>query len=407
MSSRVSPAETAEQPSFGRRPAHTVNCGRRQFRISPLALWTSASIVTAMTLWTAGSATYFAFRDDMIGGLLTRQGAMQREYEDRITQLRAQIDRQSSRQLLDQEQVEQRIEQLTRRQSTLETRATALNGLPETPAAKARPVIAKPAQPTAEPSAPVVLDRQSELRPGERSRRIALKITRLEESLDRVEAQQNASLLALEDVYGAKALRMRGVLAEIGIDLKKLPSPNQPAGLGGPFVPLTSREANAFERQLQRVQAARHSLDSLSRTLVNVPVRKPLNGELETSSGFGVRVDPFFRAPALHSGLDFRAAPGEPVRVTAAGKVINASWSGGYGRMVEVDHGNGLTTRYGHLSAILVTEDQVVKVGQVIGRVGSTGRSTGPHLHYETRIDGEPVDPIRFLRAGMRLEDRH
>ena len=94
---------------------------------------------------------------------------------------------------------------------------------------------------------------------------------------------------------------------------------------------------------------------------------------------------------------------GDPVRATANGKVINSGWSGGYGRMVEIDHGNGLSTRYGHLSQIDVKVGDVVKIGQVIGEVGSTGRSTGPHLHYETRIDGEAVDPQKFLRAGVRL----
>ena len=95
---------------------------------------------------------------------------------------------------------------------------------------------------------------------------------------------------------------------------------------------------------------------------------------------------------------------GEPVRATADGKVTAAGWSGGYGRVVDVDHGNGLSTRYGHLSSIDVQVGQSVRMGQVIGRVGSTGRSTGPHLHYETRVRGQAVDPQKFLRAGQRLE---
>lgn len=134
-----------------------------------------------------------------------------------------------------------------------------------------------------------------------------------------------------------------------------------------------------------------------------MPYRKPVVGNVEFSSGFGVRSDPFLGRPAMHTGLDFRASTGDPVRVTANGKVVNAGWAGGYGRMVEVDHGNGLSTRYGHLSQINVKVGEIVKIGQVIGEVGSTGRSTGPHLHYETRIDGEAVDPQKFLRAGVRL----
>jgi murein DD-endopeptidase MepM/ murein hydrolase activator NlpD len=126
-------------------------------------------------------------------------------------------------------------------------------------------------------------------------------------------------------------------------------------------------------------------------------------GQVEFTSGFGIRSDPFLGRPAMHTGLDFRASSGDPVRATAYGKVITAGWQGGYGKMVEIDHGNTLTTRYGHLSEIGVKVGDIVRIGQVIGAVGSTGRSTGPHLHYETRIDGDAVDPQKFLRAGVRL----
>src|SRR5262249_19705907 len=177
-----------------------------------------------------------------------------------------------------------------------------------------------------------------------------------------------------------------------------------PAATGGPFVPVSPRgDGGAFERQLYRISLSRAQVDHLDRAMVAVPIRKPLSGEIEMTSGFGVRMDPFFRSLAMHTGVDMRANSGEPVHATAAGKVTSAGWSGGYGRMVEVDHGNGLSTRYGHLSAIEVSEGQMVRVGQVVGRVGSTGRSTGPHLHYETRVDGDAVDPQKFLRAALRL----
>ena len=106
----------------------------------------------------------------------------------------------------------------------------------------------------------------------------------------------------------------------------------------------------------------------------------------------------------MHTGLDFRAEYGAPVRASGAGQVIAAEYAGGYGNMVEIDHGNGVSTRYGHLASIAVSPGEAIAAGVIVGRAGSTGRSTGPHLHYETRIDGEPVDPQRFLRAGARLE---
>ena len=133
-------------------------------------------------------------------------------------------------------------------------------------------------------------------------------------------------------------------------------------------------------------------------------MRKPLAGELQMTSTFGYRPGPLPGRPALHSGVDFREEYGEPARATAAGVVTVAGPNGGYGNMVEIDHGGGLATRYAHLSAISVTPGQQVAPGAVVGRVGSTGRSTGPHLHYEVRIDGEAVDPLRFLRAASALD---
>lgn len=428
--SRTSGRTRKGEPGFGKRRDYTIGHAGRQFRLGPMAFWGGAALVFAMVLWTAGTATYFAFRDDLLTRLIARQADMQYAYEDRIAELRSQIDRLTSRQLLDQEQVEQRIEQLTRRQSTLESRSTALTGLPDAaPTGSIRPGPRAPGRvdPAAGKPSPIkdtvivapapeqhsslesrIIAPRAQLLPsGPKAHGISGALARIEESLDRVEARQSAVLLAMEDKYDAKARKLRGVLADLGVDLRKIAATPAPAGIGGPLVPVAARaDTSAFERQLHRVQLARLHIDRLGKALTAVPVRKPLAGELDNSSGFGVRLDPFIRAPAMHSGLDFRAQTGEPVRATAAGTVVTSGWSGGYGRMVEIDHGNGFSTRYGHLSEILVKEDQVVRPGQIIGRVGTTGRSTGPHLHYETRIDGDAVDPHKFLRAGLRLGEK-
>jgi murein DD-endopeptidase MepM/ murein hydrolase activator NlpD len=213
-----------------------------------------------------------------------------------------------------------------------------------------------------------------------------------------------AALSAVEDGMESRVRRMRGVFTDLGLDMPQLEAATPRAGMGGPFVPVKlGPDAGAFERLLYRINVTRAQVERLNRTLALVPYRKPVIGEVEFTSGFGVRSDPFLGRPAMHTGLDFRAASGDPVRATANGKVVSSGWAGGYGRMVEIDHGNGLSTRYGHLSEIGVRVGDSIKIGQVIGAVGSTGRSTGPHLHYETRIEGEAVDPQKFLRAGVRL----
>ncbi len=137
-------------------------------------------------------------------------------------------------------------------------------------------------------------------------------------------------------------------------------------------------------------------------TARKLPYGNPAPGR-EITSSFGTRLDPFFNRPALHAGIDFRSDIGAPVRASGAGRVITAGYSGGYGNMVEIDHGQGLTSRYGHLSRISVSEGDTISLGQKIGEAGNTGRSTGPHLHYEVRRDGTALDPMRFVTAGTKL----
>jgi murein DD-endopeptidase MepM/ murein hydrolase activator NlpD len=136
--------------------------------------------------------------------------------------------------------------------------------------------------------------------------------------------------------------------------------------------------------------------------LVSVPSQKPVQDSRYTSF-FGVRVDPFRGTAAMHPGLDMAAPTGTPVYATADGTVGRAERAGGYGNLVQLEHGKGLETRYGHLSQILVHDGQSVHRGDVIGLVGSTGRSTGSHLHYEVRIDGRAVNPMPFLQTADYL----
>jgi murein DD-endopeptidase MepM/ murein hydrolase activator NlpD len=129
-----------------------------------------------------------------------------------------------------------------------------------------------------------------------------------------------------------------------------------------------------------------------------VPSSKPL-GTATFTSGYGVRSDPFRGQAAMHAGIDLAAPTGTAVYATADGVIDHASWEGGYGNMVEINHGKGLQTRFGHLSRILVQNGQMVHRGDLIALVGSSGRSTGPHLHYEVRMDGHAVNPLPYLQS--------
>jgi murein DD-endopeptidase MepM/ murein hydrolase activator NlpD len=165
------------------------------------------------------------------------------------------------------------------------------------------------------------------------------------------------------------------------------------AGVGGPF----ETAGNATFKQLFN---SWKKLDQLQDGVIAIPSDKPVRSLVAFSSGFGVRSDPFQRGAAFHPGIDLSGPSGTPIYATAEGTVLRAGWnSGGYGNLVEVDHGRGIATRYGHLSAILVRAGDHITRGQVIGRMGSTGRSTGNHLHYEVRIDGRAVNPIPFMKS--------
>jgi murein DD-endopeptidase MepM/ murein hydrolase activator NlpD len=431
---RASPRRPAPShavaPAAQRQGGYTLVHAGKQVRFGPVAFWIVVGTVTVLGMWSAATATYFAFRDDVLTRLIARQAEMQYAYEDRIAELRARVDRTTSRQLLDQEQFDQKLEQIMRRQTTLESRATALGAIPDTSVTgsirmPSRGAAAGEAGSSGTPKPSPISDTVIFVAPPDREARLESRapivpaaqpnqfakvrgvdnvLVRLQTSLDKVESRQIAALGAVEDGMESRVRRMRGVFSDLGLDMAQLEAATPRAAMGGPYVPVKlSADAGAFERQLYRINITRAQVERLNRTLALVPYRKPVVGEVEFTSGFGVRSDPFLGRPAMHTGLDFRAATGDPVRATANGKVVSSGWSGGYGRMVEVDHGNGLSTRYGHLSEINVRVGDQVRIGQVIGAVGSTGRSTGPHLHYETRVDGEAVDPQKFLRAGVRL----
>jgi murein DD-endopeptidase MepM/ murein hydrolase activator NlpD len=195
----------------------------------------------------------------------------------------------------------------------------------------------------------------------------------------------NSRVEAVEDT-SRKLAEKSGVISEQAI----LP------GTGGPALPLDAESLAVLEAKMNELERNIKSYEKVLRERGYTPSVWPVVGKLE--SGFGGRRNPFGGSSyEFHSGQDIEAAPGDPVVAGASGKVMFTGWQNGYGQLVVIDHGGGVTTRYGHLSHIDVSNGQTVGRSEFIGRVGSTGRSTGPHLHYEIRINDQPVNPLQYL----------
>jgi murein DD-endopeptidase MepM/ murein hydrolase activator NlpD len=184
-------------------------------------------------------------------------------------------------------------------------------------------------------------------------------------------------------------------------------------GRGGPFIPADTPSFTYLNQMMDRLDEMsdyRSDVFTLSESnlleskieSLSLPSIQPVAGPI--GSGFGFRVDPFTGRAALHTGLDFPVAIGTPIRAAAGGVVISTLNLPSYGQMVEIDHGNRLHTRYAHSSKILVRTGQMIRRGDVVALVGSTGRSTGPHLHFEVLFDGVPQNPAKFLARGNKPE---
>ncbi|RWK08587.1 M23 family metallopeptidase [Mesorhizobium sp.] len=413
---------------FGRRKEpHTVIIARgneiKHFTIRP---WLAAFIGSALAAIAIGyllATSYLVLRDDLIGATTARQARMQQAYEDRISALRAQVDRITSRQLLDQQLMETKVSELLARQTQLSQRhgrlgpileraesevgdapaaadtttkpdehADATGGLSQTSTYSVASLSAGDTRPFSlwsTRSDP--LDSETA---ADRADRLFVSINA---SLKAIESQQLTRITTLADNAYKNADAISQALEAAGLPVDAELDKND---VGGPLVPLDS--SLIFDSKVKELDEALDALDQIKKEARKLPLTNPAPGHAMTSP-FGVRTDPILGTAALHTGMDFRAPIGMPAKVTAAGIVTKAGWNGGYGRMVEVDHGNGFATRYGHLSEIDVAVGQKLAAGDVIGKTGSSGRSTGPHLHYEVRHDGEAVDPLRFLAVGKKV----
>lgn len=225
-------------------------------------------------------------------------------------------------------------------------------------------------------------------------------------ALARIEARQIAFVERLTRLADRRAASAADRIRKLGMNPgAMLASMDDPGAMGGPFIALATGADGSLDPRFRRLGLSLARMSTLERGLAGIPQVMPARLEY-ISSGFGYRSDPFNGSPAFHAGLDFKGPIGAPIHAAAKGVVSFVGVRQGYGNVVEIDHGHGLVTRYAHMSAFRARIGQPITAGDVIGAIGSTGRSTGPHLHFEVRINDRAVDPRPFLEAGSHVYEK-
>ncbi|MEF2545697.1 peptidoglycan DD-metalloendopeptidase family protein [Aurantimonas sp. E1-2-R+4] len=440
-------AASKHRRTFGEyREPHTIIIARgeqvRHFTVGRRSLLLGTAFAALISLTIVAAPTWFLMQDDIAARLTARQAQIRQDYEQRIASLRSQLDTVTSRQMISQKIVETKVDVLLDQQEELTARYDKLRPLYER-AQEVGVALASIPLPTPNPRLEVadlpmgVLDTLVEdevgaavsqpaaalvdpIRTGSLGERAALTtglrpsaaapaelagktqvadamIREVGRSIDIAEFRQIEHLQSMAETARTRTLKIAAALKAAGIDVPEL---DEQTATGGPFEPVPVDYD--FDESYAELDTALASLQKVHLVATTLPISAPLPGS-RLSSSFGIRSDPFLGRRGLHSGDDYAAAAGTPVPATAPGTVTKAGRAGGYGNLVEIDHGNGITTRYAHMLRVDVSVGQTVAKGTKIGEVGSTGRSTGPHLHYEVRRDDRAVDPARFRRIGLRI----
>lgn len=221
-------------------------------------------------------------------------------------------------------------------------------------------------------------------------------------ALSRIERRQLALADRLTRFADRRAAGAEAAIRQLGLDPRAVLTGAR-AGQGGPLERLSvGGKGSPGDARFRQLGTSLARMDELERALGRIPQVMPAS-IAAISSGFGLRRDPFTGEAAMHSGLDFRGGTGAPIHSAASGRVSFVGVRGGYGKVVEISHGNGLMTRYAHMSGFRARPGQEVAAGEVVGLIGSTGRSTGPHLHFEVRVNGRAVNPRPFLMDAPHL----
>lgn len=442
MSATMNTIRPMQRPAAGSSPeTHRVSLSRGEstttFVVGPAFAIAAISAFLALFIGITGATAFWTWRDEVLISAVDDRSQIEVLYQDRIDRLRAEIERLNSRQIVDRHSVELQVAELLRRQEDLNKRhnivselmdraersgirlairspipsekpdpartTLAINGQEDETAigGESEPLVGDPlaalglrgSTPAPGTDRPVIVD-VPELTPDKRA-----ALHDVETSLVTMRQESTAALDALAVAAESKIDTILDATKPLGISLASAADLKHDGFTGGPFVPVTGQ---SFQDRVLRADRAMRALDDVESAAKRLPISRPMKNT-SISSHFGPRLDPFLKSLAMHTGMDFKASYGSRIYATAAGTVIHAGWKGGYGKMVEIQHANGFVTRYAHMSRVQVAEGNHVILGDVIGNIGSTGRSTGPHLHYEVRLNDRALDPAAFVTAGDRL----
>ena len=400
--------------AFRERQIYLRSEGEVQF--ITLRPWVQVAVIFAFTVglfWVAYATVNVAFKDQVLALKERNQYRARLEYEDRIGEMRSTIDKLNRRLLLDQKTYLAKVDEVRFEHDRLVDRHQQLSDFfrqgwlpgPQGTTRQQNGSLSPQATPDVQTAGNTISPRAvgkftSDFTSPEEA---VVPLAELRTYMAQMEAREAALLGTVTDYVAGRTSRLGKVYRSLGVSADKIAesSRHKPEAVGGPFVAASAADlgSTVLAQSVSDLSAQLDRWEKLKFQTTRLPLVRPMPPEYATSSSFGLRKDPFRKSPAMHSGIDFRGPTGSPVHVTAPGTVSKAGWSGGYGKMVEVRHDGGITSRYAHLSIISVRTGQKVKSGDRIGKVGSTGRSTGPHLHYETRVGGRAIDPVRFWKA--------
>jgi len=418
------------------------------FEFSPTFQMTVAGATLAILGWVAYASVVVIFKEQIITAKDQRYASMQAAYEGRVSQMQLAYDelngllvlaeerfqnatrdleskhRQLTALLMQKQAMDKQIRDVRRQVAVMhdyQGRSYSQNASPDgsntlmIQTAAAEPAIRQSRAGLT--SADTGLGKVTASLPHGKQNYVVQRIAGLEERLNNIQKQQLALLGELHDGASSQIERYQRVIATTGLNVDQVANQlggNSRTGTGGPLLPSgLGAEVRAaaidgvtdeFEKQFAEIAQSYGRLDSLTTALSRIPLVTPIaSGFYRSTSGFGYRVDPFTGRVAFHSGADMAGEFGTSVLASAPGRVIAAERRGPYGLMVEIDHGRGVRTRYGHLQSTLVKAGDMVQFRQKIATMGSSGRSTGPHLHYEIWFNDVVRDPTKFFDAGRNV----